>query len=97
MLVSSTALETSLSAVKGGQTTTSMSLTLASSILSPLTKASASATVLFIFQLPAIINFRSFFIGCLTLLESVICPKARRHREEPCLPGIRGWRRHPCS
>src|SRR5437867_658139 len=58
MLVLSTALETSLSAVNGGQTTISTSLMLTSSRLRPVTRSSASATVLFIFQLPAMISLR---------------------------------------
>src|SRR5436309_15010221 len=62
MLVLSTALDTSLSAVNGGQTTISTSLIVASSRLRSWTRSSASATVLFIFQLPAMINLRFFFI-----------------------------------
>src|SRR6185312_9948525 len=61
-LVSRMALETSLNAVKGGQTTMSTSFTLAVSIFKSFTRSSASATVLFIFQFPAIISFRSLFI-----------------------------------
>src|SRR5688500_15855779 len=57
---SRTALETSLSAVKGGQMTMSISLMLPSSRLRSSISASASATVLFIFQLPATINLRCF-------------------------------------
>src|SRR5579859_1647255 len=67
MFESRMALETSARAVKGGQTTMSTSLTLASSILSPRTRSKASATVLFIFQLPAIMSFRSLFIASLGL------------------------------
>src|SRR5580658_5162892 len=66
---SRTALETSLSAVNGGQTTISTSRTLASSIFNPLTSASASAAVLFIFQLPAMISFRSLFMEMLKSLR----------------------------
>src|ERR1041385_3817907 len=62
MLVLSTALDTSLSAVNGGHTTISTSLMFASSRLSPLTRSIASATVLFIFQLPAMINLRALFM-----------------------------------
>src|SRR6516162_7599248 len=40
----------------------STSLTLVSSIFKPRTRSNASATVLFIFQLPAIISLRSLFI-----------------------------------
>src|SRR6266568_100494 len=61
-LESRMALETPPSAVNGGQTTMSTSLTLANSILRSLIKSSASATVLFIFQLPATISLRSLFI-----------------------------------
>src|SRR6185503_19467090 len=56
------ALETSPKAVKGGQTTMSSSLTLPRSRLMPFTKSSASATVLFIFQFPAMISLRSLSI-----------------------------------
>src|SRR2546427_1956449 len=59
ILVLSTALDTSLSAVKGGQMTISTSLMFASSRLRPFTRSSASATVLFIFQFPATINLRA--------------------------------------
>src|ERR1051326_3168964 len=52
------ARDTSDKAVYGGQITMSTSLMLASSRLSPPTRSSASATVLFIFQLPAKINLR---------------------------------------
>jgi hypothetical protein len=62
-LVSRIALDTDSSAVNGGHTTMSTSFTFTSSIFRSLTNASASATVLFIFQLPAIISFRSLFIG----------------------------------
>src|SRR5687767_7257597 len=64
------ALETSPNAVNGGQTTMSTSLTLVSSRWQPLTRSTASATVLFIFQLPAMINFRSF---CMSFIRK------RRH------------------
>src|SRR6266542_5233617 len=56
--VLSTALDTSLNAVNGGQMTISTSLMLTSSRLRPVTRSSASATVLFIFQLPAMISLR---------------------------------------
>src|SRR5438034_11097565 len=59
MLESRMALETSLKAVNGGQTTMSTSLTPFSPRLMPATRSSASATVLFIFQLPAMISLRS--------------------------------------
>src|SRR5256885_7129050 len=59
MFVFRAALDTSLSAVKGGQMTMSTSLMFANSRLSPFTKSSASATVLFIFQLPAMISLRA--------------------------------------
>src|SRR5215471_18918346 len=59
---SRTAFETSLRAVNGGQTTTSTSFWFANSSFRPRTRSSDSATVLFIFQLPAITNFRSLFI-----------------------------------
>src|SRR5213596_3031582 len=59
MLVLSTALDTSLNAVNGGQMTISTSLMFASSRLRPFTRSSASATVLFIFQFPATINLRA--------------------------------------
>src|SRR6266567_9109406 len=59
ILVLITALETSDSAVNGGQTTISTSLMFASSRLRPFTRSSASATVLFIFQFPATINLRA--------------------------------------
>src|ERR1017187_6275304 len=54
--------DTDSSAVNGGQMTMSTSLLLANSSLRLPTNASASAAVLFIFQLPAIINLRSLFI-----------------------------------
>src|SRR5271170_6510239 len=54
--------DTSPRAVNGGQTTMSASLTLASSSLRSRTRCSDSATVLFIFQLPAMMSFRSFFM-----------------------------------
>src|SRR6266567_9236591 len=41
----------------------STSLILASSSFKPRTRSSASATVLFIFQLPAMISFRSLFMS----------------------------------
>src|SRR4051794_34277594 len=63
------AFETSLKAVNGGQTTMSTSLMLASSSFSPRTRSRPSATVLFIFQFPAIINFRSFFITSANLVN----------------------------
>jgi len=50
-------------AVNGGQITTSTSLTTRSSAFSALTRASASAAVLYIFQLPAIIGLRLGFMG----------------------------------
>src|SRR2546423_3476691 len=59
MLESSTALETSDSAVKGGQTTMSTSLMLARARFRSPTRSRASATVLFIFQFPAMIILRS--------------------------------------
>src|SRR6266550_5802740 len=59
---SRTAFDTDSSAVNGGQTTMSTSFTLARSIFKSLTNANPSATVLFIFQLPAMINFRFLFI-----------------------------------
>src|SRR5439155_21843663 len=59
---SRTALDTDSSAVNGGQTTMSTSFTLARSIFKSLTNANPSATVLFIFQLPAMINFRFLFM-----------------------------------
>src|SRR5436305_15001806 len=62
-LVSRIDLDTDSSAVNGGQTTMSTSFTLPSSSLMSLTSDNASATVLFIFQLPAMINLRSLFIG----------------------------------
>src|SRR5690242_19109051 len=55
-------LETSLSAVKGGQTTMSTSFMFASSILRSPTRSRASATVLFIFQFPAIMSLRDLFM-----------------------------------
>src|SRR5204862_6295203 len=55
-----TAFETSPKAVNGGYTTMSTSFTYVSSRLQPFTRSRASATVLFIFQLPAMISFRSF-------------------------------------
>src|ERR1043165_129361 len=61
---SRTAFDTDSSAVNGGQTTMSTSFTLARSIFKSLTKAKPSATVLFIFQLPATINFRFLFMRC---------------------------------
>ena len=63
MLEPGTTLATSLNAVNGGQTTMSTSFTVASSSFKSRTRSSASATVLFIFQFPAIISFRSFFIS----------------------------------
>src|SRR5437773_2160036 len=56
---SSTALETSDSAVNGGQITMSTSLMLARARFRSPTRSSASATVLFIFQFPAMIILRS--------------------------------------
>ena len=56
------ASDTAASAVYGGATTMSTSRTEASSRLRSLTRVSDSATVLFIFQLPAMINLRSLFI-----------------------------------
>src|SRR6266478_1262488 len=56
------ARDTSDKAVNGGQTTISTSLTLANSIFRARTKSTPSATVLFIFQFPAIINLRSLFM-----------------------------------
>src|ERR1017187_4615312 len=61
-LESRIALETSLNAVNGGATTMSTSFTPVRSRLRSPTSVSASATVLFIFQLPAIINFLSLFM-----------------------------------
>src|SRR5208283_3992169 len=55
--------DTDSSAVNGGQMTMSTSLILASSSLRLPTNASASAAVLFIFQLPAMINLRSLFMS----------------------------------
>src|SRR5438128_623760 len=63
MFESRMTFETSLSAVNGGHTTMSASLILARSSLRPRTRSRASATVLFIFQLPAMISFRSLFMG----------------------------------
>ena len=60
MLESEIALDTSPSAVNGGHTTMSTSLMFAVSSFKSRTRLSASATVLFIFQLPAMISFRSF-------------------------------------
>src|SRR5262245_45857710 len=62
MFESRIALETSDNAVEGGHTTMSTSLMLANSIFKPRTRSKASATVLFIFQLPAMISLRSLFI-----------------------------------
>src|ERR1051325_9638076 len=59
MLVLRMAFDTSDRAVKGGQTTMSTSFMLLNSRLRPSTKSRDSATVLFIFQLPAIISLRS--------------------------------------
>src|SRR5215469_7036070 len=60
--VSRIAFETASSAVNGGQTTTSASFRFFNSSFRSFTKASASAMVLFIFQLPAMINFLSLVI-----------------------------------
>src|ERR1051326_5153634 len=76
------ALETSLNAVNGGQITMSTSFTFASSILSPRTRSSDSATVLFIFQFPAMINFRSLFIGTRKTLPQRSQRHAKRRRDE---------------
>src|SRR2546422_1824279 len=62
MFVFKMAFDTSDSAVNGGQMTMSTSLTLNSSRFKPFTRSSASATVLFIFQLPAIMSLRFLFI-----------------------------------
>src|SRR5436190_24330826 len=70
IVLSRMALETSLNAVNGGQITMSTSLMLANSIFSPRTRSSDSATVLFIFQLPAMISFRSLFISVISMLQS---------------------------
>src|SRR6266568_3382776 len=78
-LESRMALETPPSAVNGGQTTMSTSLTLANSILRSLIKSSASATVLFIFQLPATISLRSLFIWNWRLLIT----QRRYPRQDP--------------
>src|ERR1041385_8477085 len=61
-LESRMALDTDSSAVKGGQTTMSTSFTLLRSRLRSSTSDTASATVLFIFQLPAMISLRSLFM-----------------------------------
>src|SRR5262249_47365650 len=63
MLEPRTALATSLNAVNGGQTAMSTAIIFASSIFKSCTKVSASATVLFIFQFPAMISRRSVFIS----------------------------------
>src|SRR5215471_4902982 len=60
-----TALATSLNAVNGGQTAMSTVIIFASSIFKSCTKLSASATVLFIFQFPAMMSFRSLFMSTL--------------------------------
>src|SRR5579885_462382 len=62
-LVARIALDTDSRAVNGGQTTMSTSFTWPTSSVRSLIKVSASATVLFIFQLPAMINLRSLFIS----------------------------------
>src|SRR5690606_3209696 len=56
----SRASDTAASAVNGGQTTMSSSLTVATSRLIASTRPSASAAVLFIFQLPAMISLLCF-------------------------------------
>src|SRR5262245_48454530 len=71
------ALETSLNAVNGGQTTISTSFTAASSRLSPVTRSSASATVLFIFQCPATISFRS-----LSMFRNSLFVRQRGHARQ---------------
>src|SRR6185312_17380709 len=79
MLVSRIAFETSESAVNGGQTTMSTSFTLTSSRLMPPTRSSASATVLFIFQLPAMINFRPLsMLAFGSFAPSILSPVRQR-------------------
>ena len=56
------AFDTSESAVKAGQTTMSTSLTEERSRVRPFKRSSASATVLFIFQLPAMMSLRALFM-----------------------------------
>src|SRR4030095_7515333 len=63
ILESRRSLETSHNAVNGGQTTMSTSFMFASSFFRSPTRTSASVTVLFIFQFPAIISLRSLFIS----------------------------------
>src|ERR1035437_7868296 len=82
MLESRIAFETSPSAVNGGQTTMSTSLTLAKSILRLRTRSSASATVLFIFQFPAIISFRSLFIKGLRLCVRLFLAQGGHARQD---------------
>src|SRR3954464_14603280 len=77
ILVLRMAFETSDKAVKGGQTTMSTSFTLLNSRLSPATRSSPSATVLFIFQLAAMINLRSLSMRLLDFLFLVL--RQRRH------------------
>src|ERR1035438_10491448 len=82
MFESRIAFETSPKAVNGGQTTMSTSLTLAKSILRLRTRSSASATVLFIFQFPAIISFRSLFIDSLRLCVELPVAQGGHARED---------------
>src|SRR5262245_52975412 len=72
MFESSVAFETDSSAVNGGQMTTSTSFTPPRSSLRLFTSASDSATVLFIFQLPAMMSLRALFISNL----QVVVPKS---------------------
>src|SRR5581483_4410297 len=75
------AFDTSHNAVKGGQTTISTSLIFVRSSFKSLTRSSASLAVLFIFQFPAMISFRSFCIR--SLLNSSITAASgivREHR-----------------
>src|SRR5690242_2289087 len=58
----SISFETSESAVNGGHTTMSTSFTPESSSLRSRTRSTASATVLFIFQLPAMMSLRCLFM-----------------------------------
>src|SRR5258705_9571541 len=80
MLESRMAFETALKAVNGGHTTISTSLIFASSRLRSATRSSASATVLFIFQLPAMISLR-----CLSMLgESLLFVGECGHAGKDC-------------
>src|SRR5262245_20411501 len=99
-------LDTSHNAVNGGQTTISTSFTLANSRLRSHTKSTASATVLFIFQLPAMMSLRSLSIFSNRPRSSssntfdyerdeededeITCQSAPPHQAIPCLPGIPG-------